>query len=924
MSDSPSIGTSFTENATRVMLCGSGELGKEVVIELQRYGVEVIACDSYPDAPAMQVADHAEVFSMLDGARLREVVEKHRPHFVVPEVEAIATDTLGEIEAEGLATVIPTARATRLTMNREGIRRLAAETLGLATSPYRFASTGEEYRAAVAEIGLPCVVKPIMSSSGKGQSTLRREADIEPAWTYAQEGGRAGKGKVIVEGFVDFDYEITLLTLRHAGGTSFLEPIGHTQEDGDYRESWQPQPMSEAALAEARRIALAVTDDVGGYGIFGVELFVKGDKVYFSEVSPRPHDTGMVTMISQDLSQFALHARAILGLPVPNIVQHGPSASAVLLVRGESESIGYGNLAAALSAPDTQLRLFGKKTVKGHRRMGVALARGKDITEAREKARNAAAAIRILGWASYACLTLPLKALLYESIGYALLVTVFRESFAFLATSAMRRIYLRLDLHTDRPALPTLIVFCLAFACSGLDTLISFGVEKLGGRTDHSDPVFGLFAFRALLFVVWSILYFTIKDLLASRERLRQLHEAEKAARDAEILMLRAQVSPHFLFNAFNTILAELDGRSPEVVPVVRGLSDYFRYSLSSHNDVLVTMGQEYDAICSYLTVEKARFGDSLEIHCQLDPRLREMKVPGIFLQPIIENALRYGYQTSPTPLVLRLEITATPEGGARVEVSNSGTWIEPSPPSHGQGTGGQGLSVLKRRLELLYHDAHCMEIIHTDKDDEAGDVASAAELCEELKPDLIFLDIQMPRLDGFALLPLLKKIPEIIFVTAFDKYAVRAFEVNAFDYLLKPIAPARLEKSILRLGAAPQHATENLEDTDVIALREDSQLRMVPLKTITHIEAEDNYTRVHIRGDAPAMVRRQMADWDELLPAPSFFRVSRSLIVRLDSIKKLHSLSRDLSQLTLHDHDRKLELGRTASLKLKKAIENQ
>jgi phosphoribosylglycinamide formyltransferase 2 len=395
MSNTPSIGTPFTETATRVLLCGSGELGKEVVIELQRYGVEVIACDSYPDAPAMQVADHAEVLSMLDGECLREVVEKHRPHFVVPEVEAIATDTLAEIEDEGLATVIPTARATQLTMNREGIRRLAAETLGLATSPYRFAATEEEYLAAVVEIGMPCVVKPIMSSSGKGQSTLREETDIDPAWKYAQEGGRSGKGKVIIEGFVDFDYEITLLTLLHVGGTSFLEPIGHTQVDGDYRESWQPQPMSDAALAEAQRIAKAVTDDLGGYGIFGVELFVRGDKVYFSEVSPRPHDTGMVTMISQDLSQFALHARAILGLPIPNIARHGPSASAALLVEGESEKITYGNLAEALAEPDTQIRLFGKPQVKGKRRMGVALARGGTIEEAREKARTVAAAIKV-------------------------------------------------------------------------------------------------------------------------------------------------------------------------------------------------------------------------------------------------------------------------------------------------------------------------------------------------------------------------------------------------------------------------------------------------------------------------------------------------------------------------------------------------
>lgn len=396
MSKTPSIGTPFTETAIRVMLCGSGELGKEVVIELQRFGVEVIACDSYPNAPAMQVADHAEVFSMLDGIKLRDVIEKYRPHIIVPEVEAIATDTLAEIEAEGLAKVIPTARATQLTMNREGIRRLAAETLGLATSPYRFAANENEYRAAIGEIGMPCVVKPIMSSSGKGQSTLRKETDIAPAWRYAQEGGRAGGGKVIIEGFVDFDYEITLLTLRHAGGTLFLEPIGHLQIDGDYRESWQPQPMSKVALEEAQRIAKAITDNLGGYGIFGVELFVKGDIVSFSEVSPRPHDTGMVTMISQDLSQFALHARAILGLPIPNIVQHGPSASTALLVEGVSNSIAYENLGKALAATDTQIRLFGKPEVKGKRRMGVALARGGSIEEARKKAGNAMAAIRVI------------------------------------------------------------------------------------------------------------------------------------------------------------------------------------------------------------------------------------------------------------------------------------------------------------------------------------------------------------------------------------------------------------------------------------------------------------------------------------------------------------------------------------------------
>lgn len=390
-----SIGTPFTDGATRVMLCGSGELGKEVVIELQRYGVEVIAVDSYANAPAMQVADRSHVVSMLDGAALQALIEAERPHLIVPEVEAIATDTLAEIEAAGRATVIPTARATQLTMNREGIRRLAAEELGLKTSPYRFAATEGEYLAAVAEIGLPCVVKPIMSSSGKGQSTVKRPEDIQAAWDYAQKGGRAGKGKVIVEGFVDFDYEITQLTVRHAGGTSFCEPIGHIQIDGDYRESWQPQSMSDLARGRAIGCAKAVTDALGGRGIFGVELFVKGDEIIFSEVSPRPHDTGMVTMISQDLSQFALHARAILGLPIPEIRLHGPSASAVLLVEGESQSISYGNLEKALAEPDTQIRLFGKPNVAGKRRMGVALARGGDIETARAKARNAIAAIEV-------------------------------------------------------------------------------------------------------------------------------------------------------------------------------------------------------------------------------------------------------------------------------------------------------------------------------------------------------------------------------------------------------------------------------------------------------------------------------------------------------------------------------------------------
>ena len=392
---SVTIGTPFKSSAVKVLLCGSGELGKEVVLELQRYGVEVIAADAYADAPAMQVADRAHVLSMLDGAALRKLIEEEKPDFVVPEVEAIATDTLAELESEGVATIIPTARATQLTMNREGIRRLASEELGLTTSPYKFAATEEAFNEAIAEIGLPCVVKPIMSSSGKGQSTVRSADQVKTAWDYAQSGGRAGKGKVIVEGFVDFDYEITLLTVRHANGTSYCQPIGHIQVDGDYRESWQPQPMSAQALETARVYAKKVTDSLGGRGIFGVELFVKGDEVIFSEVSPRPHDTGMVTMVSQDLSQFSLHARAILGLPIPNIVQHGASASAVILVEGDSENISFGNLAEALEQPDTQLRLFGKPAVQGRRRMGVALARGESIDEAREKARRASAAVDV-------------------------------------------------------------------------------------------------------------------------------------------------------------------------------------------------------------------------------------------------------------------------------------------------------------------------------------------------------------------------------------------------------------------------------------------------------------------------------------------------------------------------------------------------
>jgi len=390
-----SIGTPFKKLAKKVLLCGSGELGKEVVIELQRYGVEVIAVDSYADAPAMQVADRCHIISMLDGQELKRVIELEKPDLIVPEVEAIATDTLAEMEAAGSVTVIPTARATQLTMNREGIRRLAAEELGLKTSPFLFAATAEEFRQAVETIGMPCVVKPIMSSSGKGQSTIRSSDQIEQAWNYAQEGGRSGGGKVIVEGFVEFDYEITQLTIRHTGGTCFCDPIGHVQVDGDYRESWQPQPMSATAQKEAKRYAQAITDALGGYGVFGVELFIKGEEILFSEVSPRPHDTGMVTMISQDLSQFALHARAILGLPIPVIRQFGSSASSVILVEGESSNVSFGNLDQALMEPDTQLRLFGKPQVHGQRRMGVALARADSVEEAREKANEVASKVNI-------------------------------------------------------------------------------------------------------------------------------------------------------------------------------------------------------------------------------------------------------------------------------------------------------------------------------------------------------------------------------------------------------------------------------------------------------------------------------------------------------------------------------------------------
>jgi phosphoribosylglycinamide formyltransferase 2 len=388
------LGTPNAPGATRVLLLGSGELGKEVSIELMRLGCEVIAVDRYANAPAMQVAHRGHVIDMLDGAAIRGVVEQERPHFIVPEIEAIATDELLKLEQEGV-TVVPTARAASLTMNREGIRRLAAEELGLNTSPYRFAGNREEYLAAVREIGLPCVVKPVMSSSGKGQSLVKQEQDIEAAWEYAQSGGRAGQGRVIVEGFVDFEYEITLLTVRHRDGTSFCAPIGHRQEDGDYRESWQPQPMNDAALVEAERQARAVTDALGGRGLFGVEFFVKGDQVWFSEVSPRPHDTGLVTLMSQDLSEFALHARAILGLPVPLIEQRGPSASSVLMVKGESTDMRYGNLDEALAQPDTDLRLFGKPEVSGSRRLGVAVARADSVERARVKANKVIAAIKV-------------------------------------------------------------------------------------------------------------------------------------------------------------------------------------------------------------------------------------------------------------------------------------------------------------------------------------------------------------------------------------------------------------------------------------------------------------------------------------------------------------------------------------------------
>lgn len=389
-----SIGTPLTHSATKILLLGSGELGKEVAIEAMRLGAEVVAVDRYENAPAMQIAHRSYAINMLDGKALRDVVEKEQPDMIVPEIEAIATDTLLELEKEGV-TVVPTAKATWLTMNREGIRRLAAEELGVPTSKYRFADTEEEYREAVAEVGMPCVVKPVMSSSGKGQSTVKTENDITSAWTYSQEGGRTGGGRIIIEGFVEFDYEITLLTVRHAGGTSFCEPIGHYQEDGDYRMSWQPQPMSATALERAREIARTVTDALGGFGIFGVELFVKGDDVIFSEVSPRPHDTGLVTVISQNLSEFALHARAILGLPVPEIVQRGAAASSVVLVEGNGTGATFSGLDKALSEPETQLLLFGKAEVQGRRRLGVALALDEDIEKAKAKAKRASSAVTV-------------------------------------------------------------------------------------------------------------------------------------------------------------------------------------------------------------------------------------------------------------------------------------------------------------------------------------------------------------------------------------------------------------------------------------------------------------------------------------------------------------------------------------------------
>ncbi|MBO5902391.1 MAG: formate-dependent phosphoribosylglycinamide formyltransferase [Tidjanibacter sp.] len=388
------IGTTLSPVGRKALLCGSGELGKEVAIELQRYGVEVVALDKYPNAPAMQIAHRSYVLSMLDGERLREIIEAEKPDYIIPEIEAIATPTLVELEKEGY-NVIPTAKATLLTMNREGIRRLAAEELGLPTSPYRFAASFEEFSAAVKEIGTPCVVKPVMSSSGHGQSVCHSEEEIERSWQIAQEGGRAGAGRVIVEGFVKFDYEITLLTVRHSAGTTVLKPIGHHQVDGDYRESWQPQPMSEVAIAKAEEIAKKVTGALGGYGIFGVEMFICGDEVLFSEVSPRPHDTGMVTMISQDLSEFALHARAVLGLPIPSVRFYRPSASKAIVVEGDSDKVVFGNLEEVVAEEDVQIRIFGKPEVVGHRRLGVILASADTIEEALAKAERAYSKLQI-------------------------------------------------------------------------------------------------------------------------------------------------------------------------------------------------------------------------------------------------------------------------------------------------------------------------------------------------------------------------------------------------------------------------------------------------------------------------------------------------------------------------------------------------
>ena len=382
------IGTTFTKSGKKAVLCGSGELGKEVALELQRYGVEVVALDKYENAPAMHIAHKSHVLSMLDGEALKAVIKEESPDYIIPEIEAIATDKLVELENEGY-NVIPTANATLLTMNREGIRRLAAETLGLPTSPYRFAQTREEFDKAVAEIGIPCVVKPVMSSSGHGQTTIKSAEDIDKAWHNSQEGGRAGSGKVIVEGFVKFDYEITLLTVRHCAGTTYLQPVGHHQVDGDYRESWQPQAMSEDAIAKAEAIAKAITDALGGYGIFGVELFVCGDDVIFSEVSPRPHDTGMVTMISQDMSEFGLHARAILGLPIPDVKFYGPSASKAIVVEGNTKEYEFCNLEQVLEEPGVQIRLFGKPEIAGHRRVGVILATDESVPAALAKVERA-------------------------------------------------------------------------------------------------------------------------------------------------------------------------------------------------------------------------------------------------------------------------------------------------------------------------------------------------------------------------------------------------------------------------------------------------------------------------------------------------------------------------------------------------------